>query len=67
MAEGTPASGMVEKLKAGLSVSDYLDQAQTFQACGDNEQAINYYMKVIVFSFNILSNCITLHLHKYIA
>ena len=49
MVKGHNASGVLGRLAAGLTASDDINKAQSFQASNDNKQAIHHYEKVTCF------------------
>ena len=53
MTEGTNASGMLEQLTSGLTISEDIDKAQAFQNAQDHRQAIQYYEKVCIIDYNV--------------
>ena len=52
MTEGTNASGMLEQLTSGLTISEDIDKAQAFQNAQDHRQAIQYYEKVCIIDYH---------------
>ena len=46
MVKGRSATGILGRLAAGLTASDDINKAQTYQASNDNKQAIEHYEKV---------------------